>query len=156
MAELFPKSFDTQLITLGQIEKKKTQGYRPSVFFDDEMGDAPRDGRYRLKSAGGIEAWRQWCINCVETTRYASPYYSTDFGIEVEKILNATSHDLAESLLQKEIMEALEADPYKRMSYLKKIDFNWIAPDAVEVTVCAVGIDGSTIDFPAQISKERG
>ena len=38
------------------------QKYKPSVYFDFELGDFRRDGANKLVVAEGKEAYKQWCI----------------------------------------------------------------------------------------------
>lgn len=154
MAEnLFPANLDNMTVTLDESRRDKKTGYKPGIFYDDEKGDCVRDGQYRIKSATGVEAWKQWCTNCLQTERYSSPYYSTDFGIRAEAAMKAGTRELAESILRTDIQEALLADPYGRTKYVESIAFNWSAPDTVEVTVTAVGYDGATIDLEKIIQR---
>lgn len=153
---LFPTGYNEALCTMEieEIHDKRATGYRRSVYFDDELGDFVRDGQFRLKDATGIEAWKQWCVNTVQTQRFASPYYSTDIGIDWKSIIGEGDHDLAESLLRAEITDALLADPYGRTKEVSSITFEWPEADALSAHVEAIGVDGSTIDF--SVTNERG
>ena len=107
----------------------------------------------KMQDSDGIESWKSWCINCLQTERYKHLAYSTDFGIELDAALAASSREEAESILTREITEALLADPYKRTAYVEEIKFDWTAPDSVVVSVTIHGIDDVTIDITAYITK---
>ena len=122
-------------------EDEEDAGYKPSIFFDFDIGDFVVNNDGNLKEASGFEAWIQWCQKNLMTQRYAHEGYSTDIGIDYEGALQADSREEAESILQREIEEALMADPAGRTLYVGTIDFSWEA-DACEVTVQIQGIDG--------------
>ena len=79
--------------------------------------------------------------------------YSTGYGIETEEALRAASREEAESILTRQITEAILADPYQRAAYISDIQFNWEAPDAIKVNVIIQGVDDVTIDIVAYITK---
>ena len=79
----------------------------------------------------------------LKKVRYAHEGYSTDIGIDYESALQADSREEAESILQREIEEALMADPSERTLYVGNITFQWEA-DHCLVTVQVQGIDGDT------------
>lgn len=108
--------------------------------------DFVRDGRNCVQDASGIDSWKQWCMNCLMTERYASPIYSTDFGIAITDIFRAFTRAEAEAIFRAEAKEALESDPYGRTEYVGNIDFDWDG-DSVHIAVEVVGIDGATIDL---------
>ena len=127
-------------------------GYKPSIFFDFDTGDFVVNHDGKLKEASGFEAWMQWCQKTLMTQRYAHEGYSTDIGIDYESALKADSREEAESILQREIEEALMADPSERTLYVGNITFEWAADDCL-VTVQVQGIDG---DIEIQTQFESG
>lgn len=145
MPELFPSGYEKESALLeGLPGSAPPTGYAPSVDFD---GDLRRDGRFRLTEANGVEAWRQWCRKCLLTERYGSPCYSSDFGIETAEALAAGSREKAESILTKQISEALLADPRQRTLYVRGVGFTWLEGGGVEIEVSVVGKGHATADF---------
>ena len=67
--------------------------------------------------------------------------------------MRASSQEEAESILVREITEAILADPYERTKYVEDIEFDWTAPNAVKVRAIIHGIDDVSIDLEAYISK---
>lgn len=130
-------------------EEEEPVGYKESVYFsDDGIGDIVRDGQYRLKSATRLEAYEQWCINCLMTERDKYPCYGETFGIATEEAMQAESREQAESILTLEITEALTNDPYERTEYVDNIEFDWDkAPDAVSISLTVHGIEDVTLDI---------
>ena len=153
MPNLFPESYETEIIEQEDLETEKPVGYRNGIAFDDEIGDFLRDGKNKILSSDGIESWKSWCVNCIETERYMHLGYNTDFGIESEPALKAESQEEAESILARQITEAILADPYKRAEYVENIEFDWTAPDAIEARVVIQGKEDVTIDVTAYITK---
>ena len=146
---LFPVGFDEAINEENAIEHSQPTGYRESIFFDGI--DFVRDGQNRIKASSGVEAWEQWCRKCLKTERYKSPLYPTDYGIEVDEAFHATTRELAESILQREITEALMADPYDRTDHIEDIAFVWEKSDCLYVHIIAVGIEDISIDFTTQL-----
>lgn len=150
MPNLFPNGYETEIIEPEEYKSNTAVGYKPSLYFDSR--DILKDGRNRLIASTGIEAWEQWCMKCLLTERYKYPAYSTDYGIEADAALMAETREKAESILTREITEALMADPYGRTSYVEDILFNWQEkPDSVDIYVKAVGIEDITIDFTVRL-----
>ena len=133
-------------------EEEEDAGYKPSIFFDFDTGDFVTLHDGKLKEASGFEAWVQWCYKTIMTQRYAHEGYSTDIGIDYESALQADSREEAESILQREIEEALMADPSERTLYVGNIMFQWEAEHCL-VTVQVQGIDG---DIEIQTQFESG
>ena len=157
MAEnLFPIGYEGEIITEVDLTAGKPVGYRNGIAFDYEKGDFPRDGMNKTLDSTGIDSWKSWCINCLHTERYKHLAYSTDFGIETEAAMKASSRDEAESILTRQITEALMADPYKRTAYVSKVKYDWTAPDTVVAAVTIHGIDDVTIDITAYITRGEG
>ena len=150
---LFPEGYDEEIVSPEDLEAVQPTGYRNGIAFDDRLGDFKRDGMYKILPSDGIESWKSWCINGIQTERYQHLAYSTDFGIETAAAMRASSREEAESILMRQITEFIMADPYGRAKYGERISFNWTAPDAVEANVIIVGIDDVTIDITAFITK---
>lgn len=153
---LFPEGYEEEIITDLDIESRRPKGYRNGVAFNYETGDFARDGMNKLQDSDGIESWKSWCINCLSTERYKPLIYSTDFGIELNAAMKASSREEAENILTRQITEALMADPYGRTGYIEDIVFTWTADDTVAVDVTVHGIDDVTIDITAYITRGEG
>lgn len=157
MAEnLFPEGYEEEIVTAEDLTSERPTGYRNGIAFDSLLGDFLRDGMHKMLDSDGIESWKSWCINCLQTERYKHLAYSTDFGIEIDKAMKASSREEAESILARQITEAILADPYKRTKYIEEITFDWTAPDAVSVGVTIHGVDDATIDITAYITQGEG
>lgn len=153
MPNLFPDSYESEVITKDEITANSPVGYRNGIAYDDDLGDFLRDGKTKIMDSTGIESWKSWCINCIQTERYKHLAYGTDFGIEAEAALKAKSREEAENILTRQITEAIMADPYGRTEYVENIEFEWSAPDAVSVNLIIQGKDDVTIDITAYITK---
>ena len=77
---------------------------------------------------------------------------ATDFGVEIELALKAKTRAEAESILTRQITEALSADPYGRTAYVSDITYTWTAADEVTADVQVVGINDVTIDISVPLS----
>ena len=149
-----PKSYEIEeTLADGILEEPIKPIYLNGIAFDYQNGDFQRDGKNKLIDCHGIESWKSWCINCVQTERYMHLAYSTDFGIETEAAFRATSREEAESILSRQITEAIMADPYQRAEYVSEIEFTWEEPDTVKAYVIIQGVDDVTIDIVAYITK---
>lgn len=154
MAEnLFPK--DELEIVAEELNDREDNpiGYIESIFFDETIGDLARDGQYKLKKATGLEAWEQWCINCLLTEKDAYPAYGSGFGISTYEAMESETREEAESILALEITEGLMKDPYGRTESVEEILFDWTTPSEVFITVRVRGIDDVTIDITAVIDQ---
>ncbi|WP_160201822.1 MULTISPECIES: DUF2634 domain-containing protein [Anaerotruncus] len=144
---LFPEDLEEIEPDEDVLESGEAAGYVGAPAFD---GDFVRDGKNCVRAASPMDAWKQWCVNCLSMERYASPLYSSDFGISLTEILQADTRAEAEAMFRAEAKEALEADPYGRTDYVGEITFDW-GSDSVKVTVEVVGIDGAAIDFEVNL-----
>ena len=153
MANLFPAGYEDEVITEEDRSSGSPIGYRNGIAFDYQTGDFELDGKHRILDSDGIESWKSWCIICIQTERYAHLACPSDFGIETAAAMQATSREEAESILTREITEAILADPYGRTEYVEDISFDWTAPDTVVVNATIHGIDDVSIDLEAYISK---
>lgn len=156
MENLFPEGYEEEVIDTEDLAAEKPTGYRNGIAFDFQSGDFKRDGMNKILSSDGIESWKSWCINCLQTERGKHLAYSSDFGIEIDAALRASSREEAESLLTRQIIEAIMADPYERAADIEEISFDWTAPDTVAVDVTIHGVDDVTIDITAYITKGEG
>lgn len=153
MPNLLPTGYEDEIVTEADLVSDKPTGYLNGFAFDDMLGDFMLDGRGKILDADGIASWKSWCINCIQTERYKHLAYNTDFGIELDLVFAAESREEAESILTRQITEALLADPYERTEYIESLDINWTAPDALEVSLIVHGIEDATIDITAYITK---
>lgn len=151
MPNLFPTGYAAETVDLEEISEQVDTGYREGVYFDPETGDFIRDGQYRVKSATGVESWEGWCRNCLLTERGAYPCYSDTFGIATIEAFQSETREKAQSILTREVTEALMNDPYGRTRYVSSVDFEWIDSDALNMNVTVVGIDDTTIDITTVI-----
>lgn len=152
MANLFPKGYEEEVVTAEELTSGAPIGYRNGIAFEYETGDFVRDGKNVILDSDGIESWKSWCIICIQTERYAHLACPADFGINTAAAMRAESREEAESILTREITEAILADPYERTQYIEDIRFEWTAPDAAKVSAIIHGIDDVSIDIIAYIS----
>lgn len=152
MPNLLPEGYENEVVTEEDLVQREPIGYKPGVAFDDEAGDFKRDGKGKILDSTGLESWESWCVNCIRTERYKHLAYGTDFGIELELAFKAETREEAESILTRQITEALMADPYGRTEYIEEITYNWTAADTLEVDVTVHGIDDVTIDITAYLT----
>lgn len=151
---LFPEGYENEVIEEAEATLVDTPiGYKNGLSFDEEAGDFIRDGKNSIVDSDGIESWKSWCINCIQTERYKHLAYDDDFGISTEEAMQAGSQEEAESILTREITEAIMADPYGRTEYIEQLEFTWTAADAVEINAIIHGITDVTIDITAYITK---
>lgn len=153
---LFPLGYDEEIIREDELTSETPIGYRNGIAFDYETGDFMRDGMNKLLDSDGVESWISWCINCLQTERYKHLAYSTDFGIELDAAMASSSREEAESILTRQITEAILADPYERAAFISDIEYDWTAMDAVSVKVTIHGIDDVTIDLTAYLTRNPG
>lgn len=153
MPNLFPTGYESEVIETADLRQHKPIGYLNGVSFDHETGDFRRDGKNRMLDSDGVESWKSWCFNCLNTERYKHLAYSSDFGIELDLVFKAANREEAESILTRQITEAILADPYERAAYISAIDFEWTAPDAVLVHTTIQGITDVTIDITAYLTR---
>ena len=153
MNNLFPDGYENEVVDQESLVTGQPIGYKPGAAFDYRNGDFIRDGRNYVLGNTGIEEWKSWVINCMQTERYKYLAYNTDFGIELDQVFSASSRQAAESILTREITEAIMADPYERTEYIDSIEYTWIDSDSVQVTASIVGIADVTIDVTANVQK---
>lgn len=146
MQRLFP-TFDTPQTVEEINEARNKNAFKPSIYFDEKLGDFRRNGAGQLQTANGYEAWEQWCINTVQTERYACLGYSENYGVEIEKAFLKTNRVVVESLIQQTVEEALLADPAGRTQGVTDFTFEW-QNDSVLVgcTISSVSGDKANIE----------
>ena len=156
MDNLFSEDFEEEELELDEIDDGQDEeaiGYKKSIYFDENLGDFKRDGTKKLVEADGVDAWIQWCMKVLKTKRYVCQAYSDDIGIDIESVFQAESRKEAESILENEITEALEADPYQRTDMVKSVTFQWKNADSLEVTCNVLGIDSNEIELNTTIER---
>lgn len=151
---LLPEGYETENDFMTEdLSEESEERYRNGIAFDYKTGDFMRDGKNQILDSDGIESWKSWCINCLQTERYMHLAYSTDFGIETGPAFHASTREEAESHLTRQITEAILADPYQRAQYVPEIVFTWEAPDTIRADVTIQGIEDVSIDIIAYITK---
>lgn len=154
MPNLYPEGYENDVVTPEDVQAKSPVGYKNGIAFNYETGDFKRDGMNKILDSTGIQSWKDWCINCLQTERYKHLAYSTDFGIELDAAMNASSREEAENILTRQISEALMADPYGRTSFVSDIAYDWEAPDTVAIELTIHGIGDVTIDARAYVTRK--
>jgi hypothetical protein len=151
---LLPVSYEAEndFVTENLTEENET-GFRNGISFDYTTGDFRRDGKNKILDSDGIESWKSWCINCLQTERSKHLAYSDGFGIDLDVVFRSNTREEAESQLIRQITEAIMADPYQRAKYVPDIEFTWKSPDEICAAVTIQGIDDVTIDIIAYITK---
>lgn len=150
MADLFPDEISQGSDTEDDDStESEFIGYKAAPLFDGK--DFARDGVHRVVIANGATAWAQWCEKCLATQKGASPYYPDWYGVDWKNALASGDCDLTENILSREISETLKSDSYGRLDHIESIDYSWTGT-SVDVSVAAVGIDGSTATIA--VSKE--
>lgn len=152
---LFPEGYSNEVINAFELAATAPTGYRKSTQFNLNTGDFLKNGTHQILPSTGVSAWEDWCKICLLTERYTCLAYNTDFGIETEEAFHAESREKAESILTRQITEALAADPYGRTAYVSGILYDWITADSVLVTVTVEGIDNVTRDITVNLNGSR-
>ncbi len=150
MAELYPSfSLSTDDITRNLEGTKKPQ-YLPSCYFDFALGDFAIDGTGAIQRCDGMEAWKQWCIKTISTTRFACLAYSGEIGIERQRLMALSSYDAICLGLEKEITEALLADPAGRTYSVYDFSFTR-QEDGILVTCKVLGKEQQQIELSVAV-----
>ena len=133
-------------------EDNKKQGgdYRQSVSFDFETGDLQLDSAGRVVTAGGVDAWLQWCRKVLASERGELLAYSQRYGVELEYARTRAGRAAQEAAIVKTIKEALMADPARRTADVRDFKFAWDG-DGVEVRFAVWGADGYTGEMSAYV-----
>lgn len=151
---IFPEDIDDDLEDdLEEDDTEEVIGYKIAPYFDTKSGDFILNGSGQVITADEITAYTQWCENIIATDRYNHDSYSDDIGIDYEEVFQAGSREEAEAILESEISEALESDPYGRTQYVQNVSFEWIGPDALNVLVEVVALDNELVTIEQTITK---
>ena len=121
--------------------------FEESVLFDGI--DFVRDGANRLVTADGVTAYEDWCRTCLSTEQGSLFCYPDDFGIDTSEIPYATSRGEVETILMKEITDALMADG--RTSSVEDIEFEWNDDGDVEAHISVVGTSNEEVNISVNI-----
>lgn len=146
MAELYPSFSLTADEITQNLDKKEKPQYLPSCYFDFSLGDFATDGTGAIQRCDGVEAWKQWSIKTISTTRFACLAYSGEIGIERQRVMSLSSYDAICLGLEKEITEALLADPAGRTYAV--YDFSFARrEDGIFVTCKVMGKEQQQIEL---------
>lgn len=116
--QLYPVFDVPDLVKTTAAEEQK---YKPSVFFDYELGDFRRDGSGKIAVADGREAYAQWCVKVVVTERMEHLAYNSDIGTEMIDALAQADIKAVESAVERTITEALMVN--KETEYVRDFVF---------------------------------
>lgn len=103
-------------------EAQLDKEYYRSMKWDPVQGDFVLDGSNRILECDGREAYMIWCFKVAQTERYCCLSYPRSIGTELESITDA-DHDVAQSMLERTITEALKVNP--RTEYVRDFEFSW-------------------------------
>ena len=149
---LFPDDIDE--LELDETENEvEVIGYKIAPYFDSKTGDFILNGNGQIMTADSVTACTQWCENILATDRYNHWSYTDDIGIDYEAIFSASNREEALTILEIEITEALECDPYKRIQYVQKVNCEWISADEIVVTADVVLLDNELVTIDMTISR---
>ena len=112
--------------------------YKRTVKWDAEKGDFVSDGANRMVECSGEEGFMIWCFKVSQTERYSCLAYTSDIGVELEAALAADNQKVAESMVQRTIMDALKVNP--RTEYVTDFNFTWNA-DEMHCTFLVKGVE---------------
>lgn len=122
--------FDTSDIAIDEgIDEEITNVESPKLDYKEQRLSVNKVGRAIIGDE--IDAYRVWVTKCLLTERYRYLAYSTDFGVEIERIIRENyPRGIAESELERTIKEALLMD--NRTVSVRGFSFAWEG-DAVYV-----------------------
>lgn len=151
MPDLFP-TFDVP----ANIENESgtdTADFNPSIDFDFDAGDFTRTSG-QFKEADGFDAWVQWCVKVVKTTRYDCLAYSDQLGVEIPDGFDSMEYSDAETQISDTITDALMADPAGRTHSVDEFSFTW-GEDNVIMTCTVTAADEATATVSATYKRGR-
>lgn len=134
-------------------EEEEIVGFKVSPYFDIDTGDFIIDGSGNITTANEIEAYIQWCTAVIATDRGKCDAYTTDIGIDYDAVFSAVDREEGEMILESEISEALECDPYGRTEFVQNVQFEWVGPDEVNISVEIVALDNELVNFNTTITR---
>lgn len=122
--QLFPVFDVPEVSTPAAASERK---YKPSVYFDYDLGDFRRDSSGNMVEASGHDAYIQWCLKTCMTERFTRLAYSADIGTELIDALDQDTREAVESAVERTITEALMVNP--RTEYVRAFTFTWEAAE---------------------------
>jgi len=135
MANLLPTfELPTPIAPTSQTELK----YRPSPYFDFEVGDFVLDNRGRMTFADGQEAFAQWCLKACMVERATRLAYSDKIGVEMSDALKEPTAAAIKSAVARTITEAILVHP--AAEYVRHFKFS-MDGDKLQVTFTVKGRD---------------
>lgn len=151
---LFPEDIDDDLgEDIEEDEEESVVGYKIAPYFDSKSGDFLLNGSGQIVDASEIDAYAQWCENVIATDRYNHGAYTDDIGLDYDEIFSADSREEAEAVIESEIAEALECDPFGRTQYVQNVSFEWIGADEVNVLVEVIALDNELVTIDTVITR---
>ena len=103
-------------------DEDKEQTFLPSPLFDYEKGDFVRNGANRIVMVDGQDAYILWVLKALKTQRGACLSYM-DVGVDHESALAETSREAVQAAFERNISEALLANPCTDRVY--DFSFEW-------------------------------
>lgn len=151
---LFPDDIDSD-ISDEELEEEEQEiiGYKVAPYFDTKSGDFLLNGSGQIITADEVTAYTQWCENILATDRYNHEAYTDDIGLDYDEIFAAADREEAELIIESEISEALDCDPYGRTKFVQNVECEWTSPDEVMVSVEIVAFDNELVTVNTTISR---
>ena len=151
---LFPEDIDSD-ISEEELEEEEQEiiGYKVAPYFDTKSGDFLLNGSGQIIEADEVTAYTQWCENILATDRYNHEAYTDDIGLDYDEIFAAADREEAELIIESEISEALDCDPYGRTKFVQNVECEWTSPDEVMVSVEIVAFDNELVTVNTTISR---
>lgn len=144
LASIYPTYKLPTLVAPGTTVEQ--EGYKPSLFFDYDVGDFVMDGAHRPVEGTGRDAFEQWCLKQCVTERYTKLGYSNAIGVELVAAVKAGDIFAVKSAIARTITEALMVNP--ATEYVRNFRFSWSGTDELKVTFEVKGkewLDASTL-----------
>lgn len=92
--------------------------------FDYEKEKLFVTGTGKAVMGNPVDAYRFWAVKCCLTERYQYPAYSSDFGVEFQRIIEANyPRAITESEIKRTIVESLMVD--QRTVTVNGFSFDW-------------------------------
>ena len=149
---LFPEDMDNELEE--DFDDSETViGYKIAPHFDMRSGEFLLNGSGQLIAANEVTAYVHWCEIVLATDRYKRDAYTDDIGIDYDEIFASRDREEAELIIENEISEALACDPYGRTQFVQNIEFEWVSPDEVNVSVDVLALDNELVTVNTTISR---
>lgn len=124
MTKLFPEFVVPEI--LEQHIKDTNKSFKVSYNFDFVKGDFILDGTGKVVIASKIKTYNDWVVKTLDTERFENYFYSTDEGVEIERIFKMKDRKVIEMELEKTITDAILADKLNRGKFLKNFEFIWL------------------------------